>query len=62
MGVQFMVALLAVLMLVCVFVWFLRLITGKGRRKVVSQEPSPWAILDRTQIDEHPAVLVLCAP
>lgn len=58
MGVQFMVALLAVLMLFGVFVWFLRLITGKGRRKVVSQD-NRLAILDRTQIDDTRSLVLV---
>ncbi len=58
MGVQFMVALLAVLMLFGVFVWFLRLITGKGRRKVVSQDHR-LAILDRTQIDDTRSLVLV---
>ncbi|WP_306257699.1 flagellar biosynthetic protein FliO [Pararhizobium sp. IMCC21322] len=58
MGVQFIVALLAVLMLFGVFVWFLRLITGKGRRKVVSQD-SRLAILDRTQIDDTRSLVLV---
>lgn len=58
MGVQFMVALLAVLVLFGVFVWFLRLITGKGRRKVVSQDHR-LAILDRTQIDDTRSLVLV---
>lgn len=58
MGVQFMVALLAVLILFGVFVWFLRLITGKGRRKVVSQDHR-LAILDRTQIDDTRSLVLV---
>lgn len=58
MGVQFMVALLAVLMLFGVFVWFLRLVTGKGRRKVVSQDHR-LAVLDRTQIDDTRSLVLV---
>lgn len=58
MGVQFMVALLAVLLLFGVFVWFLRLITGKSRRKPAHQDHR-LAVLDRTQIDDSRSLLLV---
>lgn len=58
MGVQFMVALLLVLLLFGIFVWFLRLVTGKGRRKVISQDHR-LAVLDRTQIDDTRSLLLI---
>lgn len=58
MGVQFMVALLAVLLLFGLFVWFLRLVTGKGRRTAASQNHR-LAVLDRTQIDDTRSLVLL---
>ncbi len=58
MGVQFMVALLAVLLLFGLFVWFLRLITGKGRRTPTSQNHR-LAVLDRTQIDDTRSLVLV---
>lgn len=58
MGVQFMVALLAVLLLFGLFVWFLRLVTGKGRRTATSQNHR-LAVLDRTQIDDTRSLVLL---
>lgn len=59
MGVQFLVALLTVLILFGIFIWFLRLITGtsKRTRKVMSDQRL--AILDRTQIDETRSLLLV---
>ena len=58
MGVQFLLALLFVLILFGVFVWFLRLITGKRRRKP-AQHQNRLAILDRAQIDETRSLLLV---
>nr|WP_306267536.1 flagellar biosynthetic protein FliO [Pararhizobium sp. IMCC3301] len=58
MGVQFLLALLVVLILFGVFVWFLRLITGK-RRSNPPQRQNRLAILDRAQIDETRSLLLV---
>lgn len=58
MGVQFLLALLVVLILFGVFVWFLRLITGKRPRKA-AQRQNRLAILDRTRIDETRSLLLV---
>lgn len=59
MGVQFLLALVAVLLLFGIFIWFLRLITGTSRRPRKAFSDNRLAVLDRTQIDENRSLLLV---
>ncbi|MFK8033360.1 MAG: hypothetical protein AB8B94_04370 [Hyphomicrobiales bacterium] len=59
MGVQFLVALLVVLLLFGIFIWILRLVTGTSKRPRRNMNEQRLAVLDRTQIDENRSLLLV---
>ncbi len=59
MGVQFLIALIAVLILFGIFVWFLRLITGTQYKRSSVRQDQRLAVLDRTSVDDSRSLLLV---
>lgn len=58
-GVQFLLALLATLLLFGLTVWMLRLLTGGRKRQVTILQDDRLQVLDRQQVDENRSLLLV---